>query len=185
VLADISEGAHALQLRHAQAWLDLVQPALADAGHRGHPWDELGDDDRKNLYDYFQAQVFPVLMPLAVDPAHPSPTSRALAEPRDPHPQRQDRSAGVRAPQGAADAAAVRRGAAVGRRRRARYLPLEQLIANHLGDLFPGMEILEHHTFRLTRNEDVVIEEDETENLIQALEAELLRRRFGPPIRLE
>ncbi|MDU0220385.1 hypothetical protein RVS24_25785, partial [Escherichia coli] len=59
------------------------------------------------------------------------------------------------------------------------------LIAHHLGDLFPGMEILEHHAFRLTRNEDVVIEEDETENLIQALEAELLRRRFGPPIRLE
>ena len=63
--------------------------------------------------------------------------------------------------------------------------PLEDLIANHLGDLFPGMEILDHHAFRLTRNEDVVIEEDETENLIQALETELLRRRFGPPIRLE
>ena len=66
-----------------------------------------------------------------------------------------------------------------------RYIPLEDLIANHLGDLFPGMEILDHHAFRLTRNEDVEIEEDETENLIQALEEELLRRRFGPPIRLE
>ena len=66
-----------------------------------------------------------------------------------------------------------------------RFLPLEELISNHLGDLFPGMEILDHHTFRLTRNEDVTVEEDETENLIQALEAELLRRRFGPPIRLE
>src|SRR5690606_10540849 len=59
------------------------------------------------------------------------------------------------------------------------------LIANHLGELFPGMEILEHHEFRVTRNEDVVIEEDETENLLQALEKELLRRRFGSPIRLE
>ena len=66
-----------------------------------------------------------------------------------------------------------------------RYLPLEDLISNHLDDLFPGMEVLDHHAFRLTRNEDMVIEEDETENLIQALEAELLRRRFGPPIRLE
>src|SRR5690606_13422404 len=66
-----------------------------------------------------------------------------------------------------------------------RYLPLEELIANNLGDLFPGMEVLDHHAFRLTRNEDVEIEEDETENLIQALEAELLRRRCGPPIRLE
>ena len=66
-----------------------------------------------------------------------------------------------------------------------RYLPLEELISNHLEDLFPGMEVLDHHAFRLTRNEDMTIEEDETENLIQALEAELLRRRFGPPIRLE
>ena len=67
----------------------------------------------------------------------------------------------------------------------ARYITLEELIANHLGDLFPGMEIVEHHVFRVTRNEDVEIEEDETENLIKALEKELLRRRFGPPIRLE
>ena len=66
-----------------------------------------------------------------------------------------------------------------------RFIPLEDLIANHLGDLFPGMEVLEHHEFRVTRNEDVEVDEDETENLIQALEKELLRRRFGPPIRLE
>ncbi len=66
-----------------------------------------------------------------------------------------------------------------------RFIRLEELIANHLDDLFPGMEVLDHHAFRLTRNEDVEIEEDESENLIQALEAELLRRRFGPPIRLE
>jgi polyphosphate kinase len=66
-----------------------------------------------------------------------------------------------------------------------RFIPLEELIANHLGDLFPGMEILDHHVFRVTRNEDVEVDEDETENLIQALEKELLRRRFGPPIRLE
>jgi polyphosphate kinase len=66
-----------------------------------------------------------------------------------------------------------------------RFIPLEELIANHLGELFPGMEVLEHHAFRVTRNEDVQIEEDETENLIQVLEKGLLRRRFGPPIRLE
>ncbi|MDO9397156.1 MAG: polyphosphate kinase 1, partial [Herbiconiux sp.] len=66
-----------------------------------------------------------------------------------------------------------------------RFITLEDLIANHLGDLFPGMEIVEHHVFRVTRNEDVEVEEDETENLLQALEKELLRRRFGPPIRLE
>jgi polyphosphate kinase len=66
-----------------------------------------------------------------------------------------------------------------------RFIPLEDLISHHLGDLFPGMQILEHHEFRITRNEDVEIEEDESENLIQALEKGLLQRRFGPPIRLE
>jgi polyphosphate kinase len=68
---------------------------------------------------------------------------------------------------------------------RLRFIPLEDLISNHLDELFPGMEILEHHEFRVTRNEDVEIEEDDTESIIQALEKELLRRRFGPPIRLE
>ncbi|MCB1280431.1 MAG: polyphosphate kinase 1, partial [Salinibacterium sp.] len=66
-----------------------------------------------------------------------------------------------------------------------RFIPLEDLVSNHLEELFPGMEILEHQEFRVTRNEDFEIEEDETENLIQSLERELLRRRFGPPIRLE
>ncbi len=187
VLADISEGAHTLQLRHAQAWADLVQPALADAGIEVTRWDELGEDDRKNLYDYFQAQVFPVLMPLAVDPAHPFPYISGLSlnlaiRIRNAKTGRQE-FARLKVPPMLPRFVEVPDASAASGR--ARYLPLEQLIANHLGDLFPGMEILEHHTFRLTRNEDVVIEEDETENLIQALEAELLRRRFGPPIRLE
>src|SRR5690606_2549079 len=68
---------------------------------------------------------------------------------------------------------------------RLRCIPLEDLVANHLGELFPGMEVLAHHEFRVTRHEDVEVEEDEAENLLQALEKELLRRRFGPPIRLE
>ena len=189
VLADISEGAHTLQRRHAQAWADLVQPALADAGIEVTRWDELGEDDRKNLYDYFQAQVFPVLMPLAVDPAHPFPYISGLSlnlaiRIRNAKTGRQE-FARLKVPPMLPRFVEVPRSDASAASGRARYLPLEQLIANHLGDLFPGMEILEHHTFRLTRNEDVVIEEDETENLIQALEAELLRRRFGPPIRLE
>jgi len=67
----------------------------------------------------------------------------------------------------------------------ARFIPLEEVIAEHLYQLFPGMEVLEHHTFRVTRNEDLEVEEDDAENLLQALEKELLRRRFGPPVRLE
>ena len=188
VLADISADAHALQLRHAAAWEELVKPALAEGGIDVVTWDELTDEDREGLYAYFQAQVFPVLMPLAVDPAHPFPYISGLSlnlaiRIRNARTGRQE-FARLKVPPMLPRFVELR-GAESRTDARARYLPLEELISNNLGDLFPGMEILEHHAFRLTRNEDVVIEEDETENLIQALEAELLRRRFGPPIRLE
>ena len=123
-------------------------------------------------------------MPLAVDPAHPFPYISGLSlnlaiRIRNAKTGRQEFARLKVPPMLPRFVDVSRHGDTV------RYLPLEELIANHLDDLFPGMEILDHHAFRLTRNEDVVIEEDETENLIQALEAELLRRRFGPPIRLE
>ena len=183
-LADISADAHALQLRHADAWTSQVRPALAEAGIEVMSWDALDDDERERLSEYFQAQVFPVLMPLAVDPAHPFPYISGLSlnlaiRIRNARTGRQEFARLKVPPMLPRFVDVSRHGDTV------RYLPLEDLIANHLEDLFPGMEVLDHHTFRLTRNEDVVIEEDETENLIQALEAELLRRRFGPPIRLE
>src|SRR5690606_15088292 len=67
----------------------------------------------------------------------------------------------------------------------ARLLPIEAVMAAHLDQLFPGMEVDEHFTFRVTRNEDLEVEEDDAENLLKALERELTRRRFGPPVRLE
>ncbi|MBN9182794.1 MAG: RNA degradosome polyphosphate kinase, partial [Microbacterium sp.] len=79
VLADISAEAHRLQLRHADAWTSQVKPALADAGIDFLSWGDLGDDEKDDLYRYFQAQVFPVLMPLAVDPAHPFPYISGLS----------------------------------------------------------------------------------------------------------
>ncbi|MEV5068826.1 RNA degradosome polyphosphate kinase [Microbacterium sp. LMI12-1-1.1] len=184
VLADISAEVRRLQLRHAEAWTSLVKPALADAGIQIVSYDTLDEDERARLYDYFQAQVFPVLMPLAVDPAHPFPYISGLSlnlaiRIRSARTGRQE-FARLKVPPMLPRF--VELPAAAGT---VRYLPLEDLISNHLDDLFPGMEVLDHHAFRLTRNEDVAIEEDETENLIQALEAELLRRRFGPPIRLE
>ena len=184
VLADISAEAHALQLRHAAVWGETIQPALVAAGIEIVNWEDLDESERSRLYDYFQAQVFPVLMPLAVDPAHPFPYISGLSlnlaiRIRNAKTGRQE-FARLKVPPMLPRFVELNTGSSV-----KRYLPLEHLIANNLEDLFPGMEILEHHTFRLTRNEDVVIEEDETENLIQALEAELLRRRFGPPIRLE
>ncbi|MFZ4894687.1 RNA degradosome polyphosphate kinase [Plantibacter sp. Mn2098] len=194
VLSDISEKAHVLQARHARAWHDLVRPDLAEQGVTVVTWDTLDAADREYLSDYFSNQVFPVLMPLAVDPAHPFPYISGLSlnlavRVRNTKTGKEE-FARLKVPQ------MMPRFVRVGPEERrstnpdvaapsARYIALEEVIANHLGHLFPGMEIVDHHVFRVTRNEDVEIEEDETENLIQALEKELLRRRFGPPIRLE
>ena len=184
VLSDLATSAHALQERHAAVWSEQVRPALAEAGIEVVSWADLSDQERSTLYDYFSAQVFPVLMPLAVDPAHPFPYISGLSlnlavRIRNARTGRQEFARLKVPPMLPRLIEVAKNGSTV------RYLPIEELISENLDDLFPGMEILEHHTFRLTRNEDVVIEEDETENLIQALEAELLRRRFGPPIRLE
>ncbi|MBC7441408.1 MAG: RNA degradosome polyphosphate kinase, partial [Ramlibacter sp.] len=185
-LSDISATAHVLQARHARAFQDLVSPALAEAGIDIVGWDSLDDADRRSLRGYFANQIFPVLMPLAVDPVHPFPYISGLSlnlavRVRNSKTGKQE-FARLKVP------TMLPRFVRVDRRENAdsvRFITLEDLIANHLGDLFPGMDILEHHVFRVTRNEDVEIEEDETENLIKAHEKELLRRRFGPPIRLE
>jgi polyphosphate kinase len=186
VLSDISAVAHALQDRHALAFQSLVRPALAEAGVDVVDWQSLGDTDRRSLRTYFSNQIYPVLMPLAVDPAHPFPYISGLSlnlavRVRNTKTGKQE-FARLKVPPMLPRFVRVDRSESVDR---IRYIALEDLIANQLGDLFPGMEILEHHVFRVTRNEDVEIDEDETENLIKALEKELLRRRFGPPIRLE
>ena len=186
VLANINRRAYELQLRHAECFRGHVQPALAEAGIKIVEWNELDDADREILTDYYEQRIYPVLMPLAVDPAHPFPyiSGRALnlsIRVRNPNTDKIE-FARLKVPQ------MIPRYVRVDGRESVddvRFIPLEELIANQLDGLFPGMEVIDHHVFRVTRNEDVEIEEDETENLIQALEKELLRRRFGPPIRLE
>ena len=184
VLADISDRAHELQERHARVFRDLVKPALDDADIHIETWNDLDEVDRERMHEVFQTQIFPVLMPLAVDPAHPFPYISGLSlnlsvRVRNPNTEKVE-FARLKVPTNLPRFVQLPDVRGI-----LRYIPLEDLIANHLGELFPGMEILEHHEFRVTRNEDVVIEEDETENLLQALEKELLRRRFGSPIRLE
>lgn len=185
VLASISARAHELQERHAAAFRESVKPALDDAGIHIETWADLGQDDRDRIDEIFTHQIFPVLMPLAVDPAHPFPYISGLSL---------NLSVRVRNPKtDKVQFARIKVPSILPRfvklpddeRGLLRFIPLEDLISNHLGELFPGMEILDHHEFRVTRNEDVEIDEDESENLIQSLERELLRRRFGPPIRLE
>jgi polyphosphate kinase len=184
-LHDIGRAAHDQQERHARVFGDIVKPLLDDEGIHIEVWADLGPEDRAQIDDIFSRRIFPVLMPLAVDPAHPFPYISGLSlnlsvRVRNPKSNRIE-FARIKVPP------LLPRFVQLpdDRTGRLRFIPLEDLIANHLGDLFPGMEILEHHEFRVTRNEDVEIEEDESENLIQALEKGLLQRRFGPPIRLE
>jgi polyphosphate kinase len=170
----------------AHVFLDEVQPGLEKHGIRLVNRTDLDEADRQRLSAYFSEQVFPVLTPLAVDPAHPFPYISGLSlnlavTVRDPDSHIK-RFARVKVPNNVPRLVRVDRGRGPGR---AAFLPLEELIAAHLSELFPGMEVTEHHVFRVTRNADLEVEEDRDEDLLQVLERELARRRFGPPVRLE
>jgi polyphosphate kinase len=180
----IAERAADLVGRHAHCFQREVAPALAEEGIQIVRWTDLNPAERDRLRDYFRDQVFPVLTPLAVDPAHPFPYISGLSlnlavVVRDPDGG-EKLFARVKVPNNVPRLVAVEASA-----RAYRFLPLEELIAAHLGALFSGMQIVEHHLFRVTRNADLEVEEDRDEDLLQALERELARRRFGPPVRLE
>jgi polyphosphate kinase len=181
-LALISARTQELVERQGQCFTGDVLPRLDEAGVRIVHWTEIETQDRERLADYFSSQIFPVLTPLAVDPAHPFPYISGLSLNlavivRDPSTGA-ERFARVKVPNNVDRFIRVRRGVDS-------FLPLEDLIAAHLAELFPGMEVVEHQTFRVTRNADVEVEEDRDEDLLQAMERELARRRFGPPVRLE
>jgi polyphosphate kinase len=176
----VNERTRALQAQHAQALRDLV-PILADEGIEIVRWRDLDVDEQKAMTQMFDDHIFAVLTPLAVDPAHPFPYISGLSlnlavVVRNPTTG-QEHFARVKVPPTLPRFVPLDRGD--------RFVPLEDVIAAHLERLFSGMEILQRHTFRVTRNEDVEVEEDEAENLLKALERELSRRRFGPPVRLE
>ncbi|HEY3529218.1 MAG TPA: RNA degradosome polyphosphate kinase [Nocardioides sp.] len=166
--------------RHARLFRDELVPALAKEGIDLVRWPELDRDEQKYCKRLFKERVFPVLTPLAVDPAHPFPYISGLSLNlavlvRNPKTGK-EHFARVKVPP------IFSRFVPLGNER---FVPLEDVIGEHLKRLFPGMEVLEVHTFRVTRNEDLEVEEDDAENLLKALEKELLRRRFGPPVRLE
>ncbi|WP_109471731.1 RNA degradosome polyphosphate kinase [Ornithinimicrobium cavernae] len=186
VLDEISLGAHELMGRHAALFRDVVAPALREEGITLVRWEELTEEEQTTLAGMFRSTVYPVLTPLAVDPAHPFPYISGLSlnlaviliNPQTGH----EHFARVKVPPllprfielpGDNELYATR------------YVLLEEVIAAHLEYLFPGMEVHETYTFRVTRNEDLEVEEDDAENLLTALEKELTRRRFGPPVRLE
>jgi polyphosphate kinase len=171
--------------RHADVFNKDLQPRLEDHGIRIVHWDDLGDDAAIRLREYFRDQVFPVLTPLAVDPAHPFPYISGLSlnlavSVRDPD-SGLSHFARVKVPNNVPRFVPVASDGEDG----VTFIPLEDLIAAHLPQLFPGLEVLSHHLFRVTRNADLEVEEDRDEDLLQALERELAQRRFGPAVRLE
>ncbi len=180
VLENIWQRAYELQREQADLFGEVVLPDLEAQGIQLLRWDQLTPAEKAEIELFFDAKVFPVLTPLAVDPSHPFPYISGLSL---------NLAVVVRNPVTGTELFArvkvpplLPRFVEVGP---ARFVPLEDVIAAHLHTLFPGMEIQQTHTFRVTRNEDVEVEEDDAENLLQALERELMRRRFGPPVRLE
>ena len=170
-----------LVIEQAKVFQTDIRPALAAEGVEILRWDELTPAEKDRLDELFAERIFPVLTPLAVDPSHPFPYISGLSI---------NLAVLVRNPEtGIRQFARVKVPSVLSRfipLSEGRYVSLEDVIATHLDQLFSGMQVVQHHTFRVTRNEDVEVEEDDAENLLLALEKELLRRKVGrPPVRLE
>ncbi len=171
----------ALVERQVQVFLKSLAPALGERGIVFSDWDGLDDEDREYLVDVFERSIYPVLTPLAVDPGHPFPYISNLSLNlavfvRDPV-NGERRFARVKVPPLLSRFVVMPDGE--------RFVPLEQVIAAHLHVLFPGMDVESFAPFRVTRNADLTLEEEETDDLLAAIELELRRRRFGRAVRLE
>jgi polyphosphate kinase len=180
-LLEIRDRVQELVREQERIFLEVVTPGLAEHGIVFSSWSDLDEDDVKHLDEVFEARIFPVLTPLAVDPSHPFPYISHLSL-----------SLGV-----------LVRDVRTGERRFARlklptnlprfvvmpdgerFVPLEQVIAAHLDQLFPGMDVEGHFAFRVTRNADLTLEEEEADDLLAAVELELRRRRFRRAVRVE
>ncbi|MBE1460068.1 polyphosphate kinase [Nocardiopsis terrae] len=183
LLERISLFTHELMRRQTSCFEDSVAPALAEEGIRIVRWNELDTAEREYLHGYFRRSIYPLVTPFAVDSAHPFPyiSGRSLnlaVTVRDPHDERH-MFARVKVP------SSLPRFIELTTHGGGRFVPVEDIIAAHLPQLFEGIQVVEHHAFRVTRNADLEVDEDETDDLVQSLENELLRRRFGPLVRLE
>jgi polyphosphate kinase len=179
-LARIGERSAVLALRHARLFLDEVVPGLSAAGVRLVRWAGLDSSQRQTLTAHFEEHIFPVLTPLAVDPGHPFPYISNLSlnlavQIADPDSRRLH-FARVKVPPLLRRFASPEEGV---------FVPLEDVIAAHLDRLFPGMRIVDHYAFRVTRNNDLEVDDDGAEDLLEALEETIRKRRFSPAVRLE
>ena len=184
LLSAISKETHRLLHRQSDIFHQQIEPALRREGIDLVHWNDLAPAEAEAMGEYFSRNVFTILPPLAGEPAHPLPYLSGLSLNlavivRDPKTSKRE-FARVKVPQSLPRFVRI-----ASRADSLTFLPLEDLLRAQIGQLFPGMEVVTSNTFRVTRNEDLEVDEDEAENLLQALEKELLRRRFGPPVRLE
>lgn len=179
-LAAIAEMIPKFVERLDHAFVDVLLPELREVGVEIISWENVDDDERAGLDQWFDDRVFPVLTPLAVDPGHPFPYISDLALSLAVHvvdPETGDRRfARVKVPSLFPRLVLASPG---------RYLPVEQLIAAKLDRLFVGMIVEEWAPFRVSRNADLTLEEEEADDLLEAVEMELRRRRFKRAVRLE
>jgi len=180
ILENALEVARDLSARNARIFTGTLVPELAAEGIEILRWKELIPDEQAQLERLFRRRIYPVLTPLAVDPTHPFPFISGLTL---------SLAVTIADPvTGVTTFARVKVPEFLPRLQQVspnRFVPVEDVIAAHLDELFVGLDIVEHHVFRVTRATDLEIDEDVTEDLLKALEHELTRRRFGPPVRLE
>ena len=183
LMNEISNKTKALIERQSRVLHGDIIPKLKENGIEFIHWDDLDETERSYVSKLFQDRIFPVLTPLAVDPSHPFPYISGLSLNlavivKNPETQ-EEFFARVKVPE------ILPRFIATAKTRSTRFISIEELIAINLQELFPGMIIEDHYTFRVTRNQDIELDEEESEDILLSLEAELSRRRFGPPVRLE
>ena len=183
LMTELSKKTQELIDRQSKCFHESVYPALTREKINLVKWEDLTSDERAVVDVTFQSKIFPVLTPLAVDPSHPFPYISGLSlnlavVVKNPESET-ELFARIKVPSN------LPRFIETAKDEERRFIPLEQVITAHIGDLFPGMEILYFYTFRVTRNADLELEEEESEDLLATMEQELLRRKFGPPVRLE
>ena len=167
----------------AERFRDVIIPELRTHGIEFLKIAELSDAEREHLKDYYNKRIFPVLTPLVVDPSHPFPYISGLSlniGVNIESSEDQDISfARVKVPSN------LPRFIRTSDTSNFRFVLIDELIAEHLSELFPGVTLKDHFFFRVTRNQDLDLDEDETDDILETMEKELTRRRFGPPVRLE
>lgn len=183
LMKQVSIRTNELMERQSRVFHEEIEPLLKNEGIEFVHWDQLNNTERGHVIKLFQDRIFPILTPLAVDPSHPFPyisgLSLNLAVIVKNPTSHEEFFARVKVPE------ILPRFIATAKTGSTRFLPLEDLIAIHLQELFPGMVIEDHYTFRITRNQDIDLDEEESEDILTSIEQELARRRFGPPVRLE